>query len=133
MVSPSADDNLTSDQSWKTQLPHAAGPRDHLSSGEGNGSSSLTITGGDFTPTQGYDGSSVFVTNGTNDILVSVTGGKFNTKIGCNAATKAGIKGAVKGGVFTEAAKANTAAALLAEGYAFNANQDGTYTVVKQN
>ena len=100
--------------------------------GEGNGSSSLTINGGEFSPTQGYDGSSVFVTNGKNDILVSVTGGKFNTKIGCNAATKAGIKGAVKGGVFTEVAKTATSADLIAEGYAFSQNADGTYTVVKE-
>jgi len=100
--------------------------------GLGTGSSSLTINGGNFSPTYGYDGSSVYITNGTNVVNLSVTGGYFNTKIGCASATKEGVAGAVTGGVFTESAKNNTAAALIATGYSFVENGDGTYTVKQQ-
>ena len=79
-----------------------------------------------------YDGSSVYITNGTNVVNLSVTGGYFNTKIGCASATKEGVAGAVTGGVFTESAKNNTAAALIATGYSFVENGDGTYTVKQQ-
>ena len=99
--------------------------------GLGNGSSSLTINGGEFSPLQGYDGSSVYITNGTNDIIVSINGGKFNTKIGCADATKAGIKGSVKGGIFTELAKTNTNNALIAEGCAFVQTADGNWEIEK--
>lgn len=98
--------------------------------GEGTGSSSLTINGGEFEPLKGYDGSSVYLTNGTNDIEFSVTGGIFKTKIGVADAGKAGVKGSVKGGTFTQAAKDNTNTALIAEGYDFVSNGDGTYTVM---
>ena len=98
--------------------------------GLGTGSSSLTITGGEFEPLSGYDGSSVYLTNGTNDIEFSVTGGIFKTKIGVADATKPGVKGSVKGGTFTEPAKTGTNPALIAEGYDFVSNGDGTYTVM---
>ena len=98
--------------------------------GLGSGSSSLTINGGEFAPTAGYDGSSIFITNGTNDINVAVTGGFFNTKIGCNDANKAGVKGCIVGGTFTANAIENTNAALIANGHAAIDNGDDTYTVV---
>lgn len=79
----------------------------------------LTINGGEFSPA-GADGSSVFLTNHSADnVKLSVTGGTFNTKIGCNDANKAGVKGAIVGGIFTESAKANTNSALFAEGVDF--------------
>lgn len=99
--------------------------------GLGNGSSSLTVNDGEFSPLQGYDGSSVYITNGTNDIIVSINGGKFNTKIGCVDATKEGIKGSVKGGIFTESAKTNTNNALIAEGCAFVEAVDGYWEIEK--
>ena len=68
--------------------------------GLGAGSSSLTINGGEFNPTAGYDGSSVYITNGTNDVQVSITGGTFNTKIGCADSNKSGVKGCITGGLF---------------------------------
>ena len=97
--------------------------------GLGNGSSSLTINGGNFTPVAGYDVSSVFITNNKNNIIVSITGGTFNTKIGCSNVEQ--LAGAITGGTFTETAKANTDEALLAEKYGFVENEDGTYDVVK--
>lgn len=97
--------------------------------GLGTGSSCLTINGGEFEPLYSYDGSSVYLTNGTNDIELSVTGGLFNTKIGVANAEKAGVKGSVKGGTFTETAKNNTNASLIAEGYDFVDNGNGTYTI----
>ena len=97
--------------------------------GLGTGSSSLTITGGEFEPLSDYDGSSIYLTNGTNDIILDVTGGMFNTKIGVLDADKAGVKGSVKGGTFTETAKNNTNASLIAEGHIFVDNGDGTYTI----
>ena len=93
--------------------------------GEGTGSSCLTITGGEFEPLSGYDGSSVYLTNGTNDIEFSVTGGTFNTKIGTADPSKAGVKGSVKGGRFSETAMQNTNEALFADGYHFE--QNGEY------
>ena len=97
--------------------------------GLGTGSSSLTITGGEFEPLYGYDGSSVYLTNGTNDIEFSATGGTFNTKIGTADPSKAGVKGRVKGGRFSETAKDYTDPALIAEGHIFVDNGDGTYTL----
>ena len=97
--------------------------------GLGTGSSSLTITGGEFEPLYAYDGSSVYLTNGTNDIEFSVTGGTFNTKIGTVNPSKAGVKGRVKGGRFSETAKDYTDPALIAEGHIFVDNGDGTYTL----
>ena len=93
--------------------------------GLGSGSSSLTINGGEFEPLSGYDGSSVYLSNGTNDIEFSVTGGTFNTKIGVADATKPGVKGRVKGGRFAETAMQNTNKALFADGYHFE--QNGEY------
>lgn len=98
--------------------------------GLGNGSSSLTINGGEFEPVSGYDGSSVYITNGTNTVNVSITGGTFNTKIGAANAEKDGVKGCITGGTFTESAKSNTNAALLNEGYEFKEGTDGNFTVV---
>ena len=83
--------------------------------GLGTGSSSLTITGGEFSPVYGYDCSSVYITNGTNDIEVSISGGTFNTKVGCQYPSKDGVKGCITGGSFTESAKENTNSALFAE------------------
>lgn len=99
--------------------------------GLGSGSSSLTINGGEFAPTAGYDGSSIFITNNTNDINVAVNGGFFNTKIGCSDATKEGVKGSIVSGTFTAAAKENTNVALVADGYGFEENEDGNWDVVK--
>lgn len=98
--------------------------------GLGTGSSSLTINGGEFEPVSGYDGSSVYITNGTNIVNVSITGGTFNTKIGSANPSKDGVKGCITGGTFTQFAKENTNAELLNEGYEFAAGGDGNYTVV---
>lgn len=73
--------------------------------------STLTINGGIFAP-RGIDGSSVFVTNDSKDVTLKVTGGTFETKIGCSDYTKAGVKGSVSGGIFGVAPDAN----LYAEG-----------------
>ena len=97
--------------------------------GLGTGSSSLTIRGGEFEPLYNYDGSSVYLTNGTNDIEFSVTGGTFNTKIGTADPSKDGVKGRVKSGRFSETAKDYTDPALIAEGHIFVDNGDGTYTL----
>ena len=96
--------------------------------GLGNGSSSLTVNGGEFNPTEGYDGSCIYITNGTNDVQVQINGGMFNTKIGCADALKPGVNGCIKGGTFTTAAIENTNAALIANGYA--AELDGDNWVI---
>ena len=114
-------------QVWMQQ-GNATGSGDHSTK-----IASLTITGGEFSPA-GADGSSVFLTNHSADnVKLSVTGGTFNTKIGCNDATKAGVKGAIVGGIFTESAKANTNSNLISQNSMFEANGDGTYTVVTDN
>ncbi len=95
------------------------------------GDVTMKISGGEFSPC-GNDKSSVFMTNvGENYTVTSanISGGKFNTKIGSSDATKEGVKGSVKGGIFTETAKTDTAVGLIAEGYNFEANTDGTYTL----
>lgn len=94
--------------------------------GLGAGSSRLTINGGEFNPTAGYDGSSVYITNGTNDVQVSITGGTFNTKIGCADSNKSGVKGCITGGQF----KANPSA-FVAYGYPVIApeTEGGYYTI----
>ena len=97
--------------------------------GLGNGSSSLTINGGSFSPVESYDGSSVYITNSANVVNVAVTGGIFNTKVGCYDATKEGANGCITGGTFTTAAKEATSEELLAKGYAFVEGENGTYTV----
>lgn len=80
--------------------------------------STLTIIGGSFAPS-GIDGSSVFVTNDSKDVTLKVTGGTFETKIGCSDYTKAGVKGSISGGIFGVAPDAN----LYAEGmHAVDAN-----------
>ena len=96
--------------------------------GLGNGTSSLTVNGGEFNPTEGYDGSCIYITNGTNDVQVQINGGMFNTKIGCADALKPGVNGCIKGGTFTTAAIENTNAALIANGYA--AELDGDNWVI---
>ena len=98
--------------------------------GLGNGTSSLTINGGEFTPTDGYDGSSIYITNGTNDIEVNINGGKFNTKIGCQDATKEGVLGCITGGTFTTDAAENTNSALIANGYSA-VEADGMWNIIK--
>lgn len=98
--------------------------------GLGSGSSSLTVNGGEFSPCYGYDGSSIYITNNTNIINVEITGGKFNTKVGCFDPTKEGVKGSISGGNFTQTAKDNTNAALITEGYIFDQLNDGTFNVV---
>ena len=97
--------------------------------GLGNGPSSLTINGGNFSPVVGYDGSSVYITNSSNIVNVAVNGGMFNTKIGCYDATKEGAKGCIVAGVFTAAAKEATSEDLLANGYAFVEGENGNWTV----
>ena len=89
----------------------------------------LTINGGTFAP-RGRDGSSVFITNDQRTVGLTVTGGYFNTKIGSSNTTNfTSGSGMVTGGTFTESAKTNTKAELLATGYQFVANGDGTYSV----
>ena len=97
--------------------------------GLGNGSSSLTINGGNFSPVEGYDGSSVYITNSSNIVNVAVKGGMFNTKIGCYDANKEGAKGCITAGEFTTTAKENTNAALLAEGYVFASGDNDNWIV----
>lgn len=97
------------------------------------GDVTLNISGGVFSPC-GNDGSSLFMTNtGENYTVTSaiITGGTFKTKIGSSDPTKEGVKGSVKGGIFTETAKTNTNASLIAEGYDFELNTDNnTYTLM---
>ena len=93
-------------------------------------SASLTINGGTFGP-NGGDGSSVFVTNDTYSVALAVNGGTFTTKIGCSDVTKEGVKGSVKGGVFTEAAKTGTNSKLIASGCEFVETGDGNWTLSK--
>ena len=91
----------------------------------------LTINGGTFAP-RGGDGSSVFITNDQRTVGLTVTGGYFNTKIGSSTTTNfTSGSGMITGGTFTESAKTNTKAELLATGYQFVANGDGTYDVKK--
>ena len=95
-------------------------------------SAELTISGGTFSP-NGNDGSSVFIGNVTtanvhHSVDFNVTGGHFETKIGCNDPSKL-TGNRITGGIFTESAKTNTNSALIAEGCAFEANADGTYTL----
>ena len=90
--------------------------------------STLTINGGQFSP-RGGDSSSVFVTNSQGTITFAVNGGTFATKIGASIPTAEGVAGAIKGGVFTTAAKENTNAALIAENYNYVENEDGTWTI----
>ena len=97
--------------------------------GLGNGSSSLTINGGSFSPVEGYDGSSVYINNNTNVVNVAITGGMFNTKVGCFDPNKEGANGCITGGTFTTAAKEATNEALLDSLYEFVDNDDDTWTV----
>lgn len=102
--------------------------------GLGNGSSSLTINGGSFSPDAGgYDGSSVYITNSTNVVNVAITGGIFNTKVGCFDPNKEGANGCITGGTFTTAAKEATNEALLDSLYEFVSNGDDTWTVSHKN
>ena len=93
-------------------------------------SSELTVNGGNFAPVGG-DGSSIFVTNSQYTVNLAVNGGYFNTKIGTSVPSKDGVKGAIKGGSFTESAKENTNADLLAEGYGFVENGPALWNVEK--
>ena len=92
-------------------------------------SSNLTINDGTFAPS-GADGSSIFITNGGYEVQFAVTGGFFNTKIGCTDANKAGVKGCIVGGTFTASAIENTNAALIAPGYKAE-QENGVYIVRK--
>ena len=91
-------------------------------------SAKLTINGGSFSP-NGNDGSSVFVNNSDKKAELSVTGGTFETKIGANDA--AALNGPITGGIFTEDAKNGTNTALIADGFKFVENADGTYGVIR--
>ena len=71
---------------------------------------SISISNGEFQPS-GADGSSVFVTNDKKNVVVSVTGGKFNTKFGCSDASK--LAGVITDGFFTTTAKEGTNIQLL--------------------
>ena len=86
----------------------------------------MTITGGTFAP-RFNDGSSVFVNNSGYKSELSVTGGTFTTKIGANDVDA--LNGPITGGTFTETAKNGTNEDLIADGYTFAANGDGTYGV----
>ena len=91
-------------------------------------SSNLEINGGTFSPA-GADGSSVFVGNSGYEVEFAVTGGTFNTKIGCSDA--ASLAGAITGGSFTAAAKDNTNSALIADGCTFGEpDENGLYGIV---
>lgn len=91
-------------------------------------SSNLEINGGTFSPA-GVDGSSVFVDNSDYTVEFAVTGGTFNTKIGCSDA--ASLAGAISGGSFTAAAKENTNSALIADGCTFGEpDENGLYGIV---
>ena len=92
-------------------------------------SANLTINGGIFEP-NGGDASAVFVTNNQYKVELNVTAGTFNGKIGTSDANKEGVKGSISGGTFSATAKNETNEALLAEGYIFEENTDGTYSVV---
>ncbi len=98
-----------------------------------NDTAKLTINGGNFAPAWN-DGSSVFINNvNTNNtriyqVELNVTDGCFSTKIGANAPAE--LNGSlISGGTFTAAAVSGTNAALLAEGYVFQQNEDGTYGI----
>lgn len=95
--------------------------------GLGSGSTSLTITGGEFSPLAGYDGSSIYLTNGTNVINLSITGGKFTTKVGCANPDKDGVKGSIKGGVYGDNTNLDK---LVADGYVISKDGDW-YEVAK--
>ncbi len=88
----------------------------------------LKIENGEFAPC-GVDGSSVYIENTSYEVTLSVTGGTFNTKIGCADASKSGVAGKVSGGIFTEAAKTYTSENLIASNKQFVSNGDGTYTL----
>lgn len=95
------------------------------------GDATIEVSGGDFSP-GGVDGPSIFMANTEEEYTVSsatITGGTFQTEIGSDDPTKAGVKGSINGGTFTETAKDNTNAALIAEGYGFVSNGDGTYSL----
>lgn len=91
---------------------------------------SLTINDGEFTNTWN-DGSSVFVGNiDSNGKLynteIAITGGTFNGKVGSNNATA--VSGVITGGTFSSKAMSGTNSALLANGFEFVENEDGTYS-----
>ena len=91
----------------------------------------LTINGGSFSP-KGGDASSVFVENTNRDAKFTVTGGTFETKIGCSDTNN--LKGdRIIGGLFSQSAVDNTNETLLGEGFAFNGTQnaEGYYTVIQ--
>lgn len=82
-----------------------------------------TINGGSFKPaTYGNDGSSVFVTNTSKNVALTVTGGNFATRLGSSVP----IANSVTGGTFGTAPTA-----YIADGYLAVANADGTFSVVK--
>lgn len=97
-----------------------------------NTSVSLTINNGSFRPgTRSGDGSSVFVTNDTRNPSLTVTGGIFETKIGCADANK--LVGCITGGSFTESAKDNTNALLFnTEVCEFKGPTNGYYEFVRK-
>jgi len=97
------------------------------------GDASIEVNNGTFAPS-GADGSSIYLTNEGEGYGVSsaaIKGGTFNTKIG--AASPAALGGIITGGNFAEAAKNDTNTALLATGYTFTPNTDGTYSPVSSN
>ena len=97
-----------------------------------NNTSDLTINGGTFTAA-GNDGSSVFVSNSSYDVAFAVTGGTFNHKIGASDVNKQGVKGSISGGLFSQAAKANTDAKLIDARFKFEdmPNIDGYYSIIQ--
>jgi len=83
-------------------------------------SAKLTIGGNTarFAPSENIDASSVFIENSTYDVDLTVTGGFFNTKLGCSNAQK--LAGSVTGGIFTQKAldgMGTNASILIKTGY----------------
>ena len=89
----------------------------------------LAIEGGSFEP-RGNDGSSVYVENSSYTVAFNVSGGKFETKIGC--ANASALAGAITGGTFTEAAVNGTNPDLLGEGLEFVQDDAGNYVVAEK-
>lgn len=89
--------------------------------------SSISICGGSFSP-MGPDSSSIFIGNGEKSVSFSVTGGTFNTKIGCTSPSKDGVAGKISYGLFSESAKNNTNATLFVTGGSWSDITDGFYT-----
>ena len=70
----------------------------------------VNVNNGKFSPA-GVDSSSIYVDNSSKTVAFRINGGSFETKIGC--ANADALKGAIRGGSFTEAAIEKTNATLF--------------------